>query len=343
MIPEEMTSGCPMANLNDVSQKVIAYIRGILTKKYGNQPHKAFHKKTIGLVEAKLVVEENLPEELQVGLFQKDRTYNAWIRFSNASPGIKKDKGRSVRGMAIKVLQADGQSGPDKNDTGPVQDIILSTSKIFGSPTAAHQLNAVKLVLGNFIEKIISFLVIIFTTPLNALAFFRSFINTPNVLEEMYYSGTPYRYGETNAIKWHVQPLKTITSSMPRKPTRDFLRDRLIKDLKYPKEPIAFALFVQFQENKDKEPIDDATVIWKTKFIRVGTITLPKQDIDTDDRHKKDKQMSFSPGNALPEHAPLGSINMVRKKVYEQLARERIKEQPALQPEHQEKPAGVSP
>jgi hypothetical protein len=328
MIPEEMTSGSPMANLNDVSQKVIDYIRGALKRKYGKHSiNKAFHTKTTGLVKATVTVNSNLRPELRVGLFKEERTYNAWIRFSNATPGITKDKKRCVRGMAIKILEA--------NDKGQPQDIILSTSPVAGTATGAQQLNAVKLVLGNRFEKLVSGCILFFTGLAGAIRFLRTFIKTPNVLEEIYYSGTPYLFGDKKAIKWHVRPLKTITSSMPRNPDDDFLRQRLIQDLRQPKEEISFALFVQFQTNNEKEPIDNATVAWKTPFYKVATITLPKQDIDTGQRNEEDKRISFSPGNAIPEHAPLGSINMVRKKVYEQLAKDRLKEQQLTQPDHQ--------
>lgn len=328
MIPEEMTSGSPMTNLNEVSQQVIGYIRGILKKKYGKHPvKKAFHTKTIGLVKATLTVNKDLRPELRVGLFKEERSYNVWIRFSNASPNISKDKKRGVRGMAIKVLEA--------NDKGQSQDIILSTSPIFGTANGAQQLNAVKLALGTWFEKLISGCILFFTGFGGAIRFLRTFIKTPNVLEEVYYSGTPYLFGDKKAIKWHVRPLKTITSSMPRKPADNFLRQRLIQDLKHPKEVISFALFVQFQTNNEKEPIDDATVKWKSPFFKVAIITIPRQEIDTDERYEEDTRMSFSPGNAIHEHAPLGSINMVRKKVYEQLAKDRLKEQQHVQPDHQ--------
>jgi catalase len=327
MIPEEMTSGSPMANLNDVSQKIIVYIRGALKKKYGKQPiNKAFHTKTIGLVKATVTVNSNLRPELRVGLFKEERTYNAWIRFSNAGPGITKDKKRGVRGMAIKILEA--------NDKGQPQDIILTTSPIAGTATGAQQLNAVKLALGNWFEKLIGAFILLFTGFAGAIRFYRTFSKTPNVLEKVYYSGTPYLFGDKKAIKWHVRPLKTITSTMPRKPADDFLRQNLIQDLKQPKEEISFALFVQFQTNNEKEPIDNATIPWKTPFYKVAIITLPRQEIDTDKRAEEDARIHFSPGNAIPEHAPLGSINMVRKKVYEQLAKDRLKAQQLAQPDH---------
>lgn len=334
MIPEEMTSGSPMTNLNEVSQQVIGYIRSVLKKKYEKHPgKKAFHTKTIGLVKATITVNKNLRPELRVGLFKEERTYNAWIRFSNASPNITKDKKRGVRGMAIKVLEA--------NDKGQSQDIILSTSAVFGTANGAQQLNAVKLALGTWFEKLVSGCILFFTGLTGAIRFLRTFIKTPNVLEEVYYSGTPYLFGDKKAIKWHVRPLKTITSSMPRKPADNFLRQRLIQDLKHPKEEISFALFVQFQTSNEKEPIDDATVKWRSPFYKVAIIILPKQEIDTDARHEEDLRMSFSPGNAIHEHAPLGSINMIRKKVYEQLAKDRLKEQQHTQPDRRNEATGV--
>src|ERR1044072_4500331 len=227
--------------------------------------------------------------------------------------------------MAIKVLEA--------NDKGQPQDIILSTSPVFGTATGNQQLTAVKLALGNWFEKLISGLVLFFTGGAGLIRFFRTFSKTPNVLEEVYYSGTPYLFGDKKAIKWHVRPLKTITSTMPRKPADNFLRQRLIQDIQHPKEEISFALFVQFQTNNEKEPIDDATVKWRSPFYKVAIITIPRQEIDTDERYEEDARMSFSPGNAIHEHAPLGSINMIRKKVYEQMAKDRLKELQHTQPD----------
>ena len=83
-------------------------------------------------------------------------------------------------------------------------------------------------------------------------------------------------------------------------------------------------MFVQFHESEETEPIDDSGIEWKTPFHRVATITIPKQNIDTPERHKKDLDLTYSPGHSMIEHAPLGGVNMIRKKVYKQLAKERL-------------------
>src|SRR5258705_10293093 len=43
------------------------------------------HPKHHGAVRAELVIEQNLPPELAVGVFAASRSYPAWVRFSNGS------------------------------------------------------------------------------------------------------------------------------------------------------------------------------------------------------------------------------------------------------------------
>ncbi len=54
--------------------------------------------------------QKNIPAQFAKGMFIPDRSYQAWIRFSNASndasnADIKKD----ARGIAIKILGVSGQ------------------------------------------------------------------------------------------------------------------------------------------------------------------------------------------------------------------------------------------
>lgn len=324
----EMQSGCPMSKIDTYSNKILTYIRKKLIKKYGDKkPLRTFHAKTIGLVEGQLKPEKNLPDYLREGLFKQVEPYKVWIRFTNGSADITPDKKKAARGMAIKVLDVKSSQHLDEDSEGDTQDIILFTSRMFAPGVGKFQLAGVKLVLGNIPEFISGVVTILINSFKGSLPFLRSArIQIPNVLEEMYYSGTPYSFGANNVIKWHARPLKTITSLMPENPGDNFLRERLIRDLsENAPEEVSFALFVQFHENEHTEPIDDSRIIWKTPFHRVATIMLPKQDLDTPERKQEDINMSFSPGHAIHEHAPLGSVNMVRRKVYKELAEERLR------------------
>ncbi len=323
-----ITSQCPMKKIDSVSDNILAYIRKKLIKKYGDKkPPRAFHAKCIGLVRATIKTKSNLSAELKVGLFKdEEKEYKAWIRFSNGSSDFySPDAGRSVRGMAIKVRDVTSNKFIDPDPEGNTQDIILFTNSIHMPDTVSKQELIPKLVLGN---KLVQFAAAVGAAlPFKigaAIKFLKQRIETPNILEEMYFSATPYKFGD-KAIKWHARPLKTITSTMPSNPGNNFLRKRLIDDLSEDsKQEVSFGLYVQFQNDEKTQPIEDPSIEWKTPFHQVAIINIQKQKgIDTHERAEQDLNMSFSPGHAMQEHAPLGGVNMIRRKVYGELGKER--------------------
>lgn len=324
MTQEEITGRCPMAKIDTIADKIVVYIRRHLEKKYpGKKPLRVFHTKTIGLVKGLLKVKDGLPADLKKGLFQKEETYKIWIRFTNGNPSVTDDKTKAARGMAIKIMSVTSSRFLDDDPEGNTQDIILFTSRTFAPGVADYQPDGVKLVIPRGLNFIKSAITIIRHAFKGSLPFLRSVrIQVPNVLEENYYSGTPYSFGADRAIKWHASPLKTITSLMPEKPRKDFLKERLTDDLSTgAKEEVAFGLYVQFQENEHTEPVDNSSVLWETPFHQVGTILLPKQNLASDEM---DQRITFSPGHSMVEHAPLGGVNMVRRKAYAILSAERL-------------------
>ncbi len=326
MIVEKPAAVCPIGQWKAESGKVLTFLQQKIKLLYGDKtPLRIFHAKTIGLVEATLTVDNALDASLKIGLFTRPATYKVWIRFTNSSTRPSPDSKKAVRGMAIKILDVPGAENPEDTSHRGEQDIILSNSRTFSPGSGKYALSAVKLLLGSWTEKLSSG-VRIGLRYLNGSVKFLTFnIVTPNVLEERYYSGTPYAFGEKRAIKWHVRPIRTIASVLPRHPGKNFLNQQLNADLKkQARQPVAFGLYVQFQLDKDSEPIDDSTIEWKTTFHRVGVLEVKKQGINTPERIKLDKQMSFSPAHSMAEHAPLGSINAIRVGVYGILAKARL-------------------
>jgi hypothetical protein len=49
----------------------------------------------------------------------------------------------------------------------------------------------------------------------------------------------------------------------------------------------------------------------------VARITIPPQDINASERVEACEALAFSPWHGLAEHRPLGSINRLRRAVYE--------------------------
>jgi hypothetical protein len=54
----------------------------------------------------------------------------------------------------------------------------------------------------------------------------------------------------------------------------------------------------------------------RAPFVRVATLTVPRQDFRTPERAALAEALAFSPAHALLEHRPIGSINRVRMRVY---------------------------
>jgi catalase len=91
------------------------------------------------------------------------------------------------------------------------------------------------------------------------------------------------------------------------------LRDTLLQ------QSLKWAVNVQLENEKfpDKTPIEDASRLWSEKdspSIRVGTLTIDKQDIDNNDSWCE--TVRFNPGHFHPLHRPLGNMGRGRIFVY---------------------------
>jgi len=87
-----------------------------------------------------------------------------------------------------------------------------------------------------------------------------------------------------------------------------------------------FDFLVQLYVDDEKPPIEDPMYAWQEQdapFIKLATIKIPAQKFDFEERKRLDEGLSFTPWHTLPEHAPLGSVNLARKKVYQEIAKAR--------------------
>lgn len=70
-------------------------------------------------------------------------------------------------------------------------------------------------------------------------------------------------------------------------------------------------------------PVEDAGVEWPEElspYRDVATLRLPPQDAYSPDRRVfADDRLAFRPWHGLAAHRPLGSINRLRQRAYEEL------------------------
>lgn len=305
----------PIKNEMLFAQKIADRFKKTLNDYYGAKEMKRmFHPKMHGLLKAEFVVEENLKNDLKVGLFAQAATYPAWVRLSNAKRKPSKDKKKDMRGMAIKLFDVPGTKLLDSNKEATTHDFLLVTAETLQTTDVKDFQKSIDALLGGFLKLLLFAL----THPRTIYRSLKQISKCANLLETSFFSMTPYKLGAKAAVKYAVFPQKSQNSIVAKDPSDSYLKERLVSDLQ--KSEYCFDFMVQRQLDPKKMPIEDPTVPWTSSFEKVATIKIPAQQFDSAGQKAYAEQLSFTPWHALEDHRPLGGVNRARKLVYEQIA-----------------------
>ncbi|MCH2070597.1 catalase family protein [Acinetobacter pittii] len=322
-----------------LAQNIAQVIEKSIREQYtvGNALRDA-HPKAHGCVRADFHVSKNIPTQFAKGMFIPDRSYQAWIRFSNASndasnADIKKD---ARGGIAIKILGVSGQKILESEKQATTQDFIMINHPVFFANDAKRYLSFMNDVnSNNMIRKLHIPFALGFKGTKNALEARNSQIANP--LYARYWSMVPYQLGLSNdrqAVKYSVRACSMQPNNLPKNPSHDFLREALKNTLQ---STDACMEFLIQPRTSNQMLVEDSMTEWNEKaapFYQVATIHIPKQNFDTPEQNKFCENLSFTPWHALPEHKPLGAVNRMRKVIYENISRVRhdMNSAPRLEP-----------
>lgn len=320
-----------------LAQNIAQVIEKSIREQYtaGNALRDA-HPKAHGCVRADFHVSKNIPAQFAKGMFIPDRSYQAWIRFSNASndasnADIKKD----ARGIAIKILGVSGQKILESEKQATTQDFIMINHPVFFANDAKRYLSFMNDVNShNMVRKLHIPFALGFKGTMNALGARNSQIANP--LYARYWSMVPYQLGLGNdrqAVKYSVRACSMQPNNLPKNPSHDFLREALKKTLQ---STDACMEFLIQPRTSNQMLVEDSMTEWDEKaapFYQVATIHIPKQNFDTPEQNKFCENLSFTPWHALSEHRPLGAVNRMRKVIYENISRVRHDMNSALRQE----------
>lgn len=320
-----------------LAQNIAQVIEKSIREQYtaGNALRDA-HPKAHGCVRADFHVSKNIPAQFAKGMFIPDRSYQAWIRFSNASndasnADIKKD----ARGIAIKILGVSGQKILESEKQATTQDFIMINHPVFFANDAKRYLSFMNDVNShNMVRKLHIPFALGFKGTRNALGARNSQIANP--LYARYWSMVPYQLGLGNdrqAVKYSVRACSMQPNNLPKNPSHDFLREALKKTLQ---STDACMEFLIQPRTSNQMLVEDSMTEWDEKaapFYQVATIHIPKQNFDTPEQNKFCENLSFTPWHTLPEHKPLGAVNRMRKVIYENISRVRHDMNSALRQE----------
>jgi uncharacterized membrane protein len=283
------------------------------------------HPKLHGLVQAKFIVADDLPKEMRVGIFEKpSKSYDAWVRFSNARN--LDDEERGGHGMAIKLMEVAAGTEPQT----PIQDFVLFDAPVFfvGNPMQYVEFEEAtfraygKSKLGTLAT---TFLNYYWRHPkqfLNLVKTQRGDVTDPLAIR--YWSVTPYQLDKA-AVKYSVKPVVEGGSPAVVPRTKNMLREAMKIHLgRTDVDFVEFDFQVQVQSDPESMPVEDPTKEWDEMVSppkTVARLRIPTgQAFATPERDLIAENLSFTPWHTLPEHAPLGGINHVRRAVYDSLS-----------------------
>ena len=279
----------------------------------------ATHVKTQGIVKGTLTVGE-LPTHLRQGLFATPGTYPVAARYANEPVFLQADQEPGPRGLALRVFDVKGERlqgihGNEKlstqdffwnnapmielTDVDTCLDIMQLREKYFHDPAALFRHMKLR---ADLVKQHAPFL-----------------LPNTNIASHSMYTQSAFRFGDYYGHMMlepvHSAPADKVSSSDPHNVLKDWLFD-------YFSGNTAKYLFkIQLGTSPEHHPTEDASVVWDeatAPYSTIGTVEFPPQDSFKQERRVFwENRMALHPWRCLEAHRPLGSINRLRKGVYD--------------------------
>lgn len=235
------------------------------------------------------------------------------MRFSNGQIFLQPDSEPDGRGAALKIF-INGEAGPT------LDFVMIGASRFFlRNSTDVYYFYDVLLSQGMW-RYFTPDLWNPFTWRWRAMAIAAEIGGNKigSVFQPNYYTMSAYRLGDLDA-KIRISPCETQVFGASNS-SADYLREDALARASASQQ--CFRL--QMQARPAGVDADDASAIWDEKmspYRDLGRIEFPPQDAKTHDSYCEGA--SFSPDHATTAIQPIGSLNAVRRKVYETQAAKR--------------------
>ena len=277
------------------------------------------HRHALGAFRGQLVVRD-VPAELRHGLFAKDATYEAFVRFSSGAGRRQSDRVADVRAIAVKVVGVEGDKVIPGLEKAKTQDFLAILSSTFGFKDPAAFVD-IAIAARKGVPSVLR-------AAMSHFGFFGAFgklkmlqraldASPTSLATRTFYTALPIRLGP-HAVKVRFRPIDSAPS------TSIAADDALSTDIarRVKAGPITYALEVQVFVDETRTPIEDPSIEWlesTAPFREVARLIIPAQDAGSTGGQALAayvERLSFDPWHALVEHRPLGAIMRARGVAY---------------------------
>ncbi len=300
-------------------QLIEGYVRDIraiqerTAAKAGKSPDRTLHAKIIvGVRNARLVVDRDLPPDLAAGYFQPGAELATAIRLSNASPFHRGDTAADMRGAALRINTGDGG----------FHDLLMTSYPVSHARDAWQFIEVAKiatgpkpLVLPRFILKFgLS----------ETLRILRNIKTGSQPIESLrtqqFWSRAPLLWGSAGPVRYALRPVAQPAGKQPDETDRNYLATEFANGAAA--GDVLYKLSLQRYVDSETTPIENGAAEWRESdapFVDVATLIIPAQDLGSTEAVRAKQAidgLAFNPWNCPPQFRPLGGLNRARNRVY---------------------------
>ena len=275
-------------------------------------------------------------------MFSKPGEYDVIMRYSSLTPKLVPDNVPAPRGIGMKIFGVEGEKiwGEDKK----TQDWTFNNYPILElrNPVATQEIAESLEKNWNQLDKFAEYLkgrddAEVACRPASIPNVHSEYLQkcpdktNVSVMSTPEYSQTPYRHGDYIA-KYGVFPHGEAQKAREKELIKsDDPINCISQELqKFHKEnTVTYSFCAQLAQNLDEQPIEDCGIEWDEKkypFEEIGTLEFEPQDSWIPEfRVWWDDRITVNSWHGLKTHQPLGSTNRLRRVVYAESRKLRLK------------------
>jgi hypothetical protein len=276
----------------------------------------------------KFIVHDNLPKHLAQGMFAHPGAYDVIMRYSSLTPKIVPDNVPAPRGIGMKIFGVEGEKiwGEDKK----TQDFTFNNYPILElrDPSTTYDIaDALERNwddLPTFAEEQ--------SKRVDAdVATLGSQLPRQHMVAMPEYSQSAYRHGDYVA-KYGVFPLGEEQLKFQNTEIKETDPINIIsQEVRnfHMKNKTTYSFCAQLLQDLNEQPVDDIGIEWdpsKYPFEQIATLEFPPQDSWLPQfRVWWDDRITVNSWHGLKAHQPLGSTNRMRRVVYAESRKLRLR------------------